>query len=159
MSDFLESFKKAFRQSQWYADMREIKGMSEPEIFELSISDGAFYKVQTDDAWWIWLRASLRAARIVIQATGVPPGARNPTRDHIVLMGESIRDQILHGSAVDAPDRSKFETLFKETQEYKSYIEMGLDKEVDIFDRHPEEGWYYLPSTALAWKFYQLGAK
>lgn len=55
--------------------------------------------------------------------------------------------------------REKFETLFKETQDYKSYIEMGFDKKVDIFVRHPEEGWYYHSSVALAWKFYQLGAE
>lgn len=159
MSENVESFKEAFRQSQWCADMRGIKGMSDPEIFELAASGRTFYKVQTNDAWRIWRLASIRAARIVIQATGIPPGARNPTRDHIVLMGESIRDQILHGSTVDSPDRSRFEALFRETQEYRIHVELGHDKMADIFDRHPEEGWYYHPAVSLAWKFYQLGAQ
>lgn len=140
MSENMESFKEAFRQSQWCADMRGMRGMSDPEIFERANSERTFYKVQTNDAWRIWRLASIRAARIVMQSVGMP----------------EIRDMILHDEATPGPDRGVFETLFKETNEYKLHVELG---HMDIFERHPEEGWYYHPAVALAWKFYELGAK
>lgn len=56
-------------------------------------------------------------------------------------------------------DRKEFEWRFKKTKEYKLHVESGHQSEVDIFERHPEEGWYYHPSVALAWKFFKMGAK
>lgn len=55
--------------------------------------------------------------------------------------------------------REAFETAFKETNEYKLHIELGFEKENPIFERVNSSGDYYHPSVALAWKFYELGAK
>ena len=55
--------------------------------------------------------------------------------------------------------RKRFEKLFKETNEYKLHVKLGHLEMMDIFDRHPEEGWYYHPGVALAWKFYEAGSK
>jgi hypothetical protein len=143
MSENIEQFKAAFRQTQWCADMRGMRGMSDEEMFERANSGRTFYKIQTNDAWRIWRLASIRAARIVMRSVGV---------------GE-IRDMILHDMALPEPDRQTFETAFKETKEYKLHVDLGHMEEMYIFDRHPNEGWYYHPSVALAWKFYNLGAK
>lgn len=155
----IEEFKEAFRQTQWCADMRGMRGMPDPEIFERANSGRTFYKVQTNDAWRIWRLASIRAGRLVIRATEVPADAKNPTRDHIVILGEEIRNMILHDMESPGADRQKFEAKFKETQEFKTHVQLGYEKECSIFDRHPVTGDYYHPSAALAWDFYKLGAK
>lgn len=91
----LEEFKEAFRATEWYSCMRGVRGMSDGEIFEMGRTGSEFYKPQTNDAYLMWTAATARAARIVVKATGIPKDAENPTRDHIVLLGEEISERIL----------------------------------------------------------------
>ena len=76
-----------------------------------------------------------------------------------IPMHEQTEDTIVYLPSALLEYRMTFETAFKETKEYKLHVDLGHMEEMYIFDRHPEEGWYYHPSVALAWKFYKLGAK
>lgn len=76
-----------------------------------------------------------------------------------IPMHEQTEDTIAYLPSALLEYRLAFETAFKETKEYKLHVDLGHMEEMYIFDRHPEEGWYYHPSVALAWKFYKLGAK
>ena len=141
MSENIEQFKAAFRGTQWCADMRGMRGMTDAEVFERANSERTFYKIQTNDAWRIWRLASIRAARIVMRSVGI----------------REIRDMILHDVVAPGPDRQAFETAFKETNEYEC-ICRGPSLPGGVFSRN-EAGAYYHPTIELAWKFYELGAK
>lgn len=76
-----------------------------------------------------------------------------------IPMHEQTEDTIAYLPSALLEYRQAFETAFKETNEYKLHIELGFEKENPIFERVNSSGDYYLPSVALAWKFYELGAK
>ena len=57
------------------------------------------------------------------------------------------------------PSRATFENEFKKTEWFKLHEESEESDKVGMFERHPEGGGYYSPLVALAWSFYELGAR
>lgn len=94
----IEEFKILFRSLDSYSSLNRIHEYTDEEIFEYLIRDRdrvVFTKRAVNDAFLAWVAACKRASRIALSATGVPKGAENPTRDHIVILGEEISEAIL----------------------------------------------------------------
>lgn len=58
----------------------------------------------------------------------------------------------------EPPSRQAFETAFKETDHYMIVLTLLGGRTELVFGRYPS-GEYHHPVIALAWKFYELGAK
>ncbi len=54
-----------------------------------------------------WNMALAAAADVVIRATGIPPGARNPERDRLVIEGEHIARRIMALRREDSPTKGR----------------------------------------------------